>query len=327
MERVQSISIVPIGFESLGVRSMCTFVETPDVKLLIDAGVALGPRFGKKPHPKEYQARDLCRSRIREYASKSEVIVVSHYHNDHHTPNYTEPVWLGSSAEEADQIYRDKTVIVKSTRDFINVAQRRRGWMFQRFLKGIGSTCHVADGAKFEFGKTIVRMSKPVPHGEEASGLGWVIMTTVESGQKKIMHASDVQGPISKQTANAILKQKPDLLLLGGPPFYLEKVKVDAKVIREGVTNAIKIARSVPTVIFEHHALRSENWLEEIRPICAAGKDAGHTVMTAAEYLGLKTNALESMRQRLYQDDPPSESFLKWCALRREKQRQTAPPI
>jgi predicted metallo-beta-lactamase superfamily hydrolase len=327
MERVQSISIVPIGFESLGVRSMCTFVETPDVKLLIDAGVALGPRFGKKPHPKEYQARDLCRSRIREYASKSQVIVVSHYHNDHHTPNYTEPVWLGSSAEEAEQIYRDKTVIMKSTRDFINVAQRKRGWMFQRFLRGIGSTCLVADGAKFEFGNTIVRMSKPVPHGEEASGLGWVIMTTVESGHKRIMHASDVQGPMSKQTTNAILKQKPDLLLLGGPPFYLEKVKVNTNVIQDGVTNAIKIAQSVPTTIFEHHALRSENWLEAIRPICDAGKGAGHTVMTAAEYLGLKANALESMRQRLYEDDPPSESFLKWCALHREKQRQTAPPI
>ena len=306
---------------------MCTFVETPDVKILIDAGVALGPRFGKKPHPIEYQARALCRARIREYASKSHVIIVSHYHNDHHTPNYTETVWLGSSAEEAEQIYRDKTVIMKSIRDSINLAQRKRGWMFQRFLKAIGSTCHIADGAKFEFGKTIVRMSTPVPHGEEASGLGWVLMTTIESEHRKIIHASDVQGPMSKETTNAILKQKPDLLLLGGPPFYLENVKVDTKAIQEGVANAIKIARSVPTVIFEHHALRSENWSEEIRPIRDAGSEAGHVVITAAEYLGLKSNALESIRQQLYEDHPPSESFLKWCALEREEQRQTVPPI
>ena len=147
---------------------MCTFVETPDVKILIDAGVALGPRFGKKPHPIEYQARARCRARIREYASKSQVIIVSHYHNDHHTPNYTDTVLLGSSAQEAEQIYRGKIVIMKSIRDSINLAQRKRGWMFQRFLKTIGSTCHIADGAKFEFGKTIVRMSTPVPHGEEA---------------------------------------------------------------------------------------------------------------------------------------------------------------
>jgi hypothetical protein len=152
-------------------------------------------------------------------------------------------------------------------------------------------------------------------------------MTTIESEQKKITHASDVQGPMSKQTTNVILKQKPDLLLVGGPPFYLEKVKVEAKAIQEGVTNAVKLARSVPTVIFEHHALRSENWIEEIQPICDAASEVGHMVMTAAEYLGLKPNTLEPIRQRLYQDHPPSESFLKWCQLQREEQRRIAPPI
>lgn len=294
---------------------MCTFVETSDVKILIDAGVALGPRFGKKPHPLEYQARTLCRGKIREYASKSQVIIISHYHNDHHTPNYTDNVWLGHSAEEAEQIYRGKTVILKSIRDSINLAQRKRGWMFQRFLKTIGSTCLVGDGTKFEFGNTIVRMSDPVPHGEETSGLGWVLMTTIESERWKIMHASDVQGPMSKQTTKAILRQKPDLLLLGGPPFYLEKVKVNTKAIREGVANGVKIARSIPTVIFEHHALRSENWIEETRSIREAGNEADHAVITAAEYLGLKPNALEGIRQRLYEEHPPSESFLRWCAL------------
>jgi len=306
---------------------MCTFVETPEVKILIDAGVALGPRFGKKPHPMEYQARAACRAKIKEYASKSEIIITSHYHNDHHTPNYTETVWLGSSAEEAEQIYGNKTVILKSIRDSINLAQRKRGWMFQRFLKSVGSTCQVADGAHFEFGKTTVQMSEPVPHGEETSGLGWLLMTTITSEDTKIMHASDVQGPMSRRTTNAILKQKPDLLLLGGPPFYLEKVKVDPRAIQKGVENAVKIARNVPTVIFEHHALRSENWIEEIEPIRQAGRDTNHSIVTAAEYLGLKSNTLESMRQRLYEEHPPSESFLKWCASDREKQRQITPPI
>ena len=306
---------------------MCTYVETPDVKILIDAGVALGPRSGKKPHPMEYQARALCRARIREYAAKSDVIVVSHYHNDHHTPNYTENIWLGSSGEEAERIYGNKTVIMKSIRDSINLAQRKRGWMFQRFLKSIGSSCKVADGAKFEFGNTVLRMSQPVPHGEETSGLGWVLMTTVESERGKIIHASDVQGPMSEQTTGIILKEKPDLILVGGPPFYLEKVKVDKRRIQEGVVNAIKVARVVPTVIFEHHALRSENWIEQIQPIRDAGSQAGHKVITAAEYLGLRPNALESIRERLYEDHPPSESFLKWCTLKPDKQNQTAPPV
>jgi predicted metallo-beta-lactamase superfamily hydrolase len=321
------ISVVPIGFESLGVRSMCTFVETPDVRVLIDAGVALGPRFGKKPHPREYRARALCRSRINEYASKSQVVIVSHYHNDHHTPNYTETVWLGSSAEQAEEIYRDKIVIVKDARNSINFAQRRRGWMFQRFIKRIGSKCQIGDGTKFEFGSTTLKLSKPVPHGEEASGLGWVLMTTIESQHEKIIHASDVQGPMSKQTTNEILKQKPDLLLVGGPPFYLEKTKVDSNLILGGIRNAMQIARKVPTTIFEHHALRSENWRQQIQPVREAAKEADHKVVTAAEYLGIDSTPLESIRQKLYDEDPPSESFLKWCKLQRDKQQVTPPPV
>jgi Predicted hydrolase of the metallo-beta-lactamase superfamily len=33
------MEVVPVGEESLGVRSMCLYVETRDVKILFDAGV------------------------------------------------------------------------------------------------------------------------------------------------------------------------------------------------------------------------------------------------------------------------------------------------
>src|SRR5271157_2650394 len=140
-----ALRITPIGFESLGVRSMCTFVETPDVRILIDAGVALGPRLRRLPHPQEYKARNECRAKIREYAAKADVVVISHYHNDHHTPNYTETVWVGCTAEEAEAIYGNKLVLAKDIRNAINFNQRKRGWMFQRFVKRIGSKCEVAD--------------------------------------------------------------------------------------------------------------------------------------------------------------------------------------
>lgn len=319
--------VVPIGFESLGVRSMCTFIRTPDVRILIDAGVALGPRFGMQPHPKEYQARAICRNRIREYASKSDVIIVSHYHNDHHTPNYTDMVWLGSSAEEAEAIYRNKIVISKDARNFINFSQRRRGWMFQRFVKKIASAYQIGDDALFEYGGTKIKLSKPVPHGEEDSGLGWVIMTTIESEDEKIMHASDIQGPMSTRTANMILKEKPKLLLLAGPPTYLAGTKVDLASIQKGLRNAVKITMKVPIVFFEHHVLRSEKWREETKTVYNAALRAKHKVITAAEYVGSQPNMLESIRQRLYDDEPPSEAFLKWARLSRDDKRQTPPPI
>ena len=308
-------------------RSVCTFVETPDLKLLIDAGVALGPRFGKLPHPREYQARNACRSRIRSYAERADAIVVSHYHNDHHTPNYTETVWVGSSAEEAEAIYKDKLVLVKDIRNSINFNQRRRGWMFQRFLKRTGGKCEVADGRSFEFGSTSVTLSKPVPHGEENSEMGWVLMTSVTCGGEKFLHASDVQGPMSNETLRLILRQRPDVVVLGGPPTYLKGVRVQGSTIDRGITNAAKIAAAVPTVILEHHLLRSANWEAEARAVFEAGNKAHNRVATAAGYLNRPTSLLEARREELYDLEKPSPEFVKWMELPREKRQLKSPPV
>jgi predicted metallo-beta-lactamase superfamily hydrolase len=319
--------VTPIGFESYGVRSMCTFVETPDVRILIDAGVALGPRSGMLPHPREYQARNQCRERIREFSQKADVIIVSHYHNDHHTPNYTETVWLGSSAEESEQIYQNKIVLLKDARNSINFSQRRRGWMFQRFIKKIGSKCEVADGKTFDYGATKLKFSQPVPHGSDQSELGWVIMTTIESQEYRLLHSSDVQGPVSQKTTGIILEENPDLLILGGPPTYLEGAKVDKLAIISGVENAARIAEKVRTVLFEHHLLRDEDWRDRAKLVHEAGVIAGNVVSTAAEHFGASLQVLEAIRSRLYEQEPPTAEFLKWSKLKREKQRAQPPPV
>ena len=86
---LRKIRVVPLAAESLGVRSMCTYVETPDVRILLDAGASLGPsRFGFPPHPREYEAMATCRERISKAAEKAELVTLSHYHFDHHTPSY-----------------------------------------------------------------------------------------------------------------------------------------------------------------------------------------------------------------------------------------------
>ena len=40
-----SIRFIPLAAESLGVRSMCTYAETSDIKVLIDPGASLCNRF------------------------------------------------------------------------------------------------------------------------------------------------------------------------------------------------------------------------------------------------------------------------------------------
>src|SRR3989442_4124193 len=103
---------------------MCTLVRTTDVTVLLDAGVALGPRFRLMPHPREFKARDEARERINEAAAKATVLTISHYHNDHHTPNYLDPVWLGSTPELSARTYTGKKVLAKDFRSQITTAQR-----------------------------------------------------------------------------------------------------------------------------------------------------------------------------------------------------------
>ena len=84
---LRRIKVSPLAAESFGVRSMCTLVETPDVAVLLDAGIALAPyRFSLPPHPVEFQTIANLRRTIAKAADKAEVTTISHYHFDHHTP-------------------------------------------------------------------------------------------------------------------------------------------------------------------------------------------------------------------------------------------------
>jgi len=323
---MKDIKITPIAFESLGVRSMCTLVETPEVKVLIDPGVALGPRFGVLPHPQEYEARYRCRARIRETAKKVDLMVISHYHNDHYTPSFTDTVWVGSSAEESREIFQDKTVLLKDIRSMINFSQRHRGWIFQKTSEDYVKKFEVADGRTFQFGETELKFSEPVFHGEENSDLGWVLMLTVRRSEDKVIYASDVQGPISDKTAKIILNENPQLLIMGGPPLYLADFKIDTAVVSHGIENFMRLVEPIPSSILEHHLLRAENWREFANPVFEAARRLNHKVTTGAEFAGLENNLLEYKRRRLYDEQPPSDEFLRWTKIPKEKQRVTPPP-
>jgi predicted metallo-beta-lactamase superfamily hydrolase len=322
-----SIKFIPLAAESLGVRSMCTYVETPDFKVLIDAGASLGFRFRLLPHPREYEALVKCREKIVECAGKVEVVTISHYHFDHVTPTYTDYTWNFSSLEVARQIYGGKIVLAKDFRSDVNASQRRRGWIFRKTVEDSVEGFKVADGEAFTFGETKLKFSKPVFHGEVDTPLGWVLMLTVEHGDDMVMHASDVQGPISDETLKAILKVKPRLVYVGGPPLYLADFRVKRSVVNHGLQNIAKLVEDIDTVIIDHHLLRAEGWRESLQPVFKVAEEKGHEIMTAAEFLGLDNNLLEYRRRKLYEVEPPSSDFIRWTKLPKQTRRKTIPQI
>jgi uncharacterized protein len=325
---LSKIKVTPLAAESFGARSMCTLVETPDVTVLLDAGISLAPyRFSLPPHPIEFQTIAHLRETISEAAEKARVTTISHYHFDHHTPSFEDWVvnWT-HDGETARQIYQNKTVLVKNAKEKINSSQRQRAWMFQKTGGKHAKTLEAADGKTFTYGKTSLRFSEAVAHGSEVSMLGWVIMAVVEHDDERFMFAPDVQGPMSTKTLKLILGAMPTVIMLGGPPLYLGGFRVEEAQLELGLRNVERIVETVPLVILEHHALRDKLWKFKMEKVFQKGFQAGHRIVTAAEYLGRENIFLESKRKQLYRDHPPKDEFMHWIKTLRDK-KIAKPPI
>ena len=281
--------IVPLGFDSFGVRSMATFVETDDQKILIDPGVSLAPlRYGLEPHPLEWQRLDETWNIIKDYAEESEVLIVTHYHYDHHDPDYPE-------------LYSRKTVFIKHPTENINRSQRDRAAYFLAAIKGLPKRLEIADGKSFKFGETTITFSKAVCHGTNPR-LGYVTETCIKSGSEKFLHTSDVEGPSLEDQIAFILNEKPDILFVDGPMTYMLGYRYSFKSLEISNSNLVKAIRetSVNTLVLDHHFLRDINYKMRIKPVYEEAQKRGVKVMTAAEFSGRKIEMLEALRKELY---------------------------
>ena len=111
----------------------------------------------------------------------------------------------------------------------------------------------------------------------------------------RFVHASDVQGPLSAVAAAYLIRERPDILYLSGPPAYLEH-QIGAALIDQGIDHLLRVLdRTDCRVILDHHALRAESYPERFRRLWQTGR-----VVTAAGYLGLEDAALESRRRSLW---------------------------
>jgi len=321
------IKIKPLAAESLGVRSMATFVKTPDVSILIDASAALGFRYGLVPHPLEYKAVEKATKEIIRYAYYADIVTLSHLHWDHFKPFFEEYRYIWSSKEIAEAIYADKIILGKNYQENINFSQRRRGYSFYKDVRKVAKKVEFADGKSYVFGNTIVKFSTPVPHGEENTPLGYVLMCTIKYEDETFIHTSDVQGPVSERTLNLILKEKPNAIYVSGPPTYLEKYRIKEETLRKAKENLTKLARNVRLIIVDHHLLRDLDWKVWLQSAVGEAKMNKHEIMCVSEYLNKEHRPLEANRQMLYQQYPPSEEFEKWKNRPREERRKTKPPI
>jgi hypothetical protein len=278
---IKIMEIKPLAADSMGVRSMATLVETKDLKLAIDADAALGPsRYGLPPHEEELKALAEAKNITHRAAKESDALVISHYHFDHF--------------QIGGEHFKNKDVFVKSKEDNINKSQSQRRNDFDDNTSIIAKAIIEADEKEFKYGKTKLRFSPAVPHGPPGIRLGFVVMTLVDDGFKFI-HASDVQGPVAAATADWIIRQKPDLLYIDGPPILFLGWKFSVSNLESSIQNFQRILDDTQAeIICDHHLLRSLDYKERF-PFFDNPR-----VKTAADYLGRENTMLEANRKKLY---------------------------
>jgi predicted metallo-beta-lactamase superfamily hydrolase len=288
------MKVIPLAFESFGVRSMATFVET-DQKILIDPGTSIAPkRFGYPPWKNEFEVLYETRARIEEYAEYADIMTISHYHHDHYTP-FELGKFLDSSPKAAEKMYRGKKLFIKHPTSNINKSQQKRA---ADFLKNVDPNfVSYSDGKSFEIGDTVIKFSNAIPHGVEGSKLGYIVTVTIRWDGKSIMHASDVQGPMSNEVKQVILDESPDMLILRGPPIYLQGFAVERKDIQKARKNLVEISKKIPKVVVDHHLLRD---LRCFKFIDSIKDESDGEILVASEIVGKEPDLLEARRKEFY---------------------------
>ena len=288
------MKITPLAADSLGARSMATLVETPDVKILLDPSVRLGPyRYDLPPHPTEQAREKELWQGIRAAAKTADVLTVSHYHYDHHNP-------------DAPSIFRGKHAFLKDGKFHINRSQRARAGAFVRALKKYPKEVEVADGNQIDFGGTEILFSPAVPHGY-SDELGYVVMARIAHGNDVFVHTSDVLGPPLKEHLSFLIDARPTVLYVDGPMTHMPDNYPEAHTKRS-ITHLLRILRTtdVRTLILDHHLLRDRDWESRITSVRQAAEEHDVAVRTAAEFAGKRIEQLEANRDRLYGIEPSS---------------------
>ena len=283
--------IIPLASESLGVRSLAVFVEAGGKRILIDPGVALGPkRYGLPPAKVEIETLHRMRRKIQGYARRADVVTISHYHYDHHTP-FFEGLYESSSEAFAREIYAGKLLFIKHPKENINFSQRKRAWAFLKNAEPIARKIEFADGRSFDLGGVTLEFSPAVPHGSEGSKLGFVVMTLIDDGSKRIIHASDIQ-LLNRKAVKWIIEKVPDLLITGGPPTYLGRRAEGSW--ETGIKNLNEIIRETGAeIVLDHHIVRDKRYPRFF-------EELDETPKTFAGYLKVEDRPLEAYRRELH---------------------------
>lgn len=197
-------------------------------------------------------------------------------------------ITIALSKSFGDYDARRRELLDKGRRWFRKLADHwtRNEWV-KEFNAG-GTRVMWGDDRRVEVCGASIRFTPPWFHGVEYDRTGWVIGFTVNVGGRRIFFSSDVMGPIIEDYAEYIIDQKPDIVVLDGPPTYLFPYTLNRINLDRAVENALRILESSPDIIiYDHHLLREKRWRRRVSKVFEAAEKVDVKVMTAAEFVGM----------------------------------------
>lgn len=300
------VSLHHVAFDSFGVMSMCSRIETPELAVTVDPGVSLQSAAFPLPEPQRRELLQRYEQAVADSCERSQAIVISHYHFDHFAP------------QRRPEIYAGRVLFAKAL-DGLPQKQLTTATRFLEAIDGLPQEVIWADGRRFKFGRTELGFSAPVWHGRSEADPGTVIMTDVKRGRERVLVTSDVIGPTETATTDLICTSGArELVIDGYATHLLGRFATDLELIKS-IVNLCRILAQKPlrTLCLDHHAARDYRYPAFLRLVYDKARQLKKRFGTAAELAGRTSMVLEG-----YQDYGPTR-WHKWQPLDRDTCRRT----
>lgn len=276
------MKIVPLGADSLGTRSFSLFIETGDLKITVDPSCAIVPRRNNYPPlPFEIERLNETYKKIRDHVKKSDVVIITHYHNDHF-PFFDTDIFI------------NKKLLIKDYKRDMNHMQITRGKKFIEDLEKRGIKYFFADSKEFFWGKTKIIFTFGLWHGKEKKQ-GKVIGFFLEE-KEKIFYSSDTQGLWDTKLKEFLKDKRLNYFFLDGPSLYQSKKKDIEEFIKD-LSDFLKENEECK-VIVDHHFIRDLNYKNYIKKF---KEIFGERILTCALFIGVEDSPLEALRREYYE--------------------------
>lgn len=274
-----------IAHDSFGVKSLCTKVHTDQV-ITIDPGISAEAKGFPLPEEIKQKLYEDYKEKIKEATKESNIVIITHYHYDHHT------------LERDKRLYGNKILLIKDPQNYINKSQTKRADLFLKETKGLPKDVIIADGRSFKFGDTELNFTEPMWHGKEGTPLGYIIGVTIKYKKEKLLFASDVCGPVLKTQTDWIIAQNADISIIDGPPSYILGFMFSYENFNKSIVNLKKIIEKARgKIILDHHLMRDYKYPELLSSVYETAKKDKKVVLSAAEDMGEEPMVLSAYKK------------------------------